>query len=612
MSGKIPVAEAFVLFEDRLAPAGGVSARLLTGLVGQHAYQTPAALEAWLEEAQGAGHWVAMALDYELGLALEPAAASPDWRGDAPHPLAIFWAFSGCEVFSADQVAAWLEARLRALPADSLRAGIGGLTPAIDFAAYESGVSRILDYISAGDCYQVNYTFPLDFYWFGHPLALYAALRREQPVGHGALFSLPALTALSFSPELFVKKTGRRLIVRPMKGTAARLADPVPDELAREALQCSQKNRAENLMIVDLLRNDLGRLAIPGSVAVTSLFEVETYPTVHQMVSQVEARVAHGGLAEVLAALFPCGSITGAPKIRAMQIISELEVRPRGLYTGSLGLLDPEGDFHLNVAIRTLRLEGNSQGSMGIGSGIVADSEPMAEWEECLLKGAFLTRLDPGVELIETLRLEVAGGTALYPLLERHLERLARSADWLGFSCDKQAVLEQLAGAARQCDGIWRVRLGLKKSGELAVTVQALGEPPAGPLYLNLACQPIHSRDPLRQHKTTARSLYDQALAGIAATPEVFDVLFCNERGEVVEGARSNVFVQLDGRWYTPPLSAGCLPGVLRAELLDRGEVEERVLRLDDLRKAQALRCGNALRGLVEVCFAMESGDLLG
>lgn len=601
MSGDMPAPEPFVLFEDRLAPPGAVAARLLTGLVDQHTYTTATALAAWMDRVADAGCWVAMALDYELGLLLEPAAALPEGGMDTQLPGAFFWAFSDAQTLSAEQVQAWLNARLLALPPDARLAGVGGLEPAISPAAYEAGVQRILDYIAAGDCYQVNYTFPLNFCWYGHPLALYDALRRQQPVGHGALFSMAGYTALSFSPELFVKKIGQRLVVRPMKGTAARHLDPLADQTAREALQASEKNRAENLMIVDLLRNDLGRLAQPGSVQVNTLFEVESYPTLHQMVSQVEAQAPGAGLGEVLAALFPCGSITGAPKIRAMQIIQELEPSPRGLYTGSLGVLAPDGDFHLNVAIRTLRLYPGGQGTMGVGSGIVADSDPRSEWEECLLKGAFLTRLDPGLELIETLRLEVVQGQGRYPLLAGHLERLARSARWLGFAYQGQSVMAALVEASHQREGCWRIRLGLKKSGEISLKVQALGDEPTGPRSLRLASQPIDSSDPLRQHKTTARALYDLALAGISNTPEVFDVLFCNERGEVVEGARSNIFVQLNGRWFTPPLSAGCLPGVLRADLLARAEVHERTLTRDDLRHAQALRCGNALRGWVDV-----------
>jgi len=523
------------------------------------------------------------ALDYELGRLLEPAVAVGPPPQRAP---ARFWQFDRCCPLSAKEVDDWLGSELAGLDGDDAMAGIGGLSPGLEAQAYLKAVERIQDWIAAGDCYQVNFSFPLGFQWFGSPLALYARLRQQQPVRYGGLLMHAEGAVVSLSPELFLMRSGQHLITRPMKGTAAHHQEPA-------ALRASAKDRAENLMIVDLLRNDLGRVAEIGSVSVDALFAIEEYPTVRQMVSQISARLADSvTMADLLSALFPCGSVTGAPKIRAMQIIGELETAPRQLYTGAFGWLAPDGDFRLNVAIRTLELEASGKGCMHIGSGIVADSDPLGEWQECWLKAAFLVASDPGLQLIETLRCENGN----YPRLEGHLARLAASAAWLGFVCDVDRLRAVLA--AQATDGLQRVRLTLDKQGRVEVTTAPL-LPLDGAMAACLADQPIDSRHPLRRHKTTARMRYDQALASLAEHPGCFDMLFFNERGEVAEGARSNVFVERDGTLLTPPVSSGALPGVLRAELLASGRAREAVLWPADLTGGFWL--GNALRGLIPV-----------
>jgi len=311
------------------------------------------------------------------------------------------------------------------------------------------------------------------------------------------------------------------------------------------------------------------------------------------MVSEISARVGGRSFSDVLPALFPCGSITGAPKIRAMQIAAQLETRPRQLYTGALGWLAPNGDFRLNVAIRTLELAAGGMGKLGVGSGIVADSRPAAEWQECLLKARFMTDCDPGLRLIETLRRENGG----YPRLAGHLERLRRSAKWLGFVLDEVAVGEALS--RQPATGIWRVRLTLGKAGDIEVQAFPMHDVPDGCRYARLAESHIDSSDPLRHHKTTERRLYDAALAGLPDDSSIFDLVFLNERGEVAEGARSNVFVERNGLLLTPPLASGCLPGVLRGELLAGGQAIEAILRPEDLQSGFWL--GNALRGLLPV-----------
>lgn len=533
-----------------------------------------------MRRLRGQSSWVVVALEYELGYLLEPRSAPAGWQpGEAV--LARFWRFRQRESLTAEEAEHWLTAH-----AAGQAAGIGGWQPAMARESYFSTVDRIKRLIFAGDCYQVNFTFPLDFAWFGTPLALYARLRDRQPVRYGGFVGDAQGGVVSLSPELFLERKGEYLHTRPMKGTAPR-SEPV------EQLRNSAKDRAENLMIVDLLRNDLGRVAENGSVFVDRLFDIEDYPTVWQMVSAISARVGQCDFEAILRALFPCGSITGAPKIRAMQIAADLEVAPRGLYTGALGWLAPDGDFRLNVAIRTLVMAADGRGCLGVGSGIVADSQADAEWRECLLKANFLRDCDPGVLLIETLRRE----NGVYPRLAGHLARLRRSAAWLGFVLDETQVLELLGG--QPTEGCWRVRLTLGKNGQLAVQSCSLPEESPGPRLACLAAEAIDSTYPLRAHKTTDRAIYDAALAEIGGDPAMFDVVFFNERGEVAEGARSTVFVERDGLLLTPPLSSGALPGVLRAELLTQGRAREAVLTRDDL--AGGFWLGNALRGLIRV-----------
>ena len=532
-----------------------------------------------LAVVEGGDLWCIAALEFELGYLLEPATAPAGWSARPERPLARFWRFRRRIAMDAIAAEAWLSAQGGEQPA-----GVGGIQSAVDEKRHTAAVDRIREYISAGDCYQANFTFPLTFEWFGHPLALYARLRERQPVRYGGFLGDADSGIVSLSPELFLEKQGDRLVTRPMKGTLARR-----ESAAR--LLASAKDRAENLMIVDLLRNDLGRVAEKGSVKVESLFTIEDYPTVWQMVSEISARVPGVRLAAILRALFPCGSISGAPKIRATQILAALENEPRGLYTGAFGWIAPDGDFRLNVAIRTLELAAGHGGRLGIGSGIVADSGAAAEWQECQLKANFLRDCDPGLKLIETLRRD----EGRFPRLAGHLERLRRSANWFGFPFDEAALRQRLDNLPGS--GVWRVRLTLAKSGD--IELQSFPLPVTRPVHrLTLvATRRIVSGDPLRRHKTTARQLYDEALGSLVPDSPVFDVVFLNERGEVAEGARSNVFVEREGVLLTPPLDSGALPGVLRAELLASGQARETVLWPEDLR--DGLWLGNALRGLV-------------
>ena len=571
-------------FEDRRAPAGEPAAWLFEGLVDCLTVCDLASFESAMAAVEDGEYWTVCALDYELGYLLEPAAAPASWQASSNQSLARFWRFERCQVFDTAAAEAWLIAHGGKAPA-----GIAGLQSEISEASYLTAVQRIQDYIADGDCYQVNFTFPLNFEWFGSPIALYSRLRELQPVSYGGFVGDAQGGMVSLSPELFLARHGDRLQTRPMKGTAAK-------NLPAEHLLRSTKDLAENLMIVDLLRNDLGRIAENGSVVVDRLFNIEDYPTVWQMVSEISARVPGRRFGDILRALFPCGSITGAPKIRAMQIAAELENTPRAAYTGALGWLAPTGDFRLNVAIRTLELANDGRGKLGVGSGIVADSAPSAEWQECLLKANFLRDCDPGLQLIETLRRE--GG--VYPMWAGHMARLKCSAAYFGFPLDEQLLFRELG--RQPAKGSWRVRLTLDKAG--AIDVQALAFDGAAPemCLAALAKQRIDSCDVLRRHKTTVRLLYDAALRSLPADSPIFDLIFLNERGEVAEGARSNIFVERNGLLLTPPLESGALPGVLRASLLTAGKAREAVLWPADLQ--QGFWLGNALRGLFEANLA--------
>ena len=467
---------------------------------------------------------------------------------------------------------------------------------------YLQAIDRVKAYISAGDVYQINMTFKYLFELVGNPWSLYASLRQRQRVAHGAFIQTRDFDVLSLSPELFVRVDDGKATVRPMKGTAGRGLTTAEDEALRRWLASDKKSRAENLMIVDLLRNDLGRVAEIGTVNVEDLFSVETYPTLHQMTSTVTAHWnGEVTASQLIGNLFPCGSITGAPKVRAIEIIRELETEPRGIYTGAIGMFAPGGDAHFNVAIRTLVIDRTGHGEMGIGSGIVHDSDPSAEYEECLLKAHFLTEPSSPYSLIETMRWQADGG---YYLLENHLARLEASAQHFGIAYDPGGVREALELLATEfADKTLRVRLLLDQSGEITLTHVSTSVPkPGDRLTYVFSEKPIDSRDPHRYHKTTNRELLDAEYTRLTAETGCDEVLFLNENGEVTEGSRSNLFVELDGRLMTPPVSCGLLDGTLRRSLMDAPDsnIVEQVLMPPDLEKAQRVYLGNSVMGLIE------------
>jgi para-aminobenzoate synthetase/4-amino-4-deoxychorismate lyase len=585
----------FALLDDCDATAERRSSRLYTDFAHERACVDAHALDAVCAEVerdlQRGLHAVVVA-DYEFGRNLQFGRVG---RGDA-HALRVLM-FRVCERLSRDEASAWLAAQDASNETPSV-AGVGGIEPSVTRAGFDAAIAAVHDALREGESYQINYTFRLDFDVFGSAPALYRRLRERQAVHYGALIALPdGRTVVSCSPELFVEKQGELLRARPMKGTAPRDADP-------EALRHDAKNRAENVMIVDLLRNDMSRVAVTGSVNVPALFSVEPYASVWQMTSTVEAQVIPGtSFADIVRALFPCGSITGAPKYRTMQLIDEIEGSPRGLYTGAIGWLEASGDFCLSVAIRTLVIDSaQRRGVLGIGAGIVLDSVAADEYEECLLKARFLTGADPGFELFETTYATRDEGVRHYA---RHVARLKGSAAYLGFVFDEPALDAHITQhcAAFEADKPYRLRVALDKGGRIAITSAPLGALPADTVTVLLASEhgfaPRSSADSLLGHKTTRRADYDRAWQAAEAAG-AFDMLFCNERGELTEGGRSSVFVQLDGKWWTPPIDAGVLPGVMRAVLMEELLAAECVLTPADLEEAEALLISNALRGAVK------------
>ncbi|MFT0169893.1 aminodeoxychorismate synthase component I [Paraburkholderia mimosarum] len=617
-----PGGAVFALLDDGDSTAESRSSRLYTGFVRELACERAANLDAVCAQVNaelGAGLHALVIGDYEFGRALEFAKRDTASSFETQHGDAAlrFLLFERCEKCSREEADAWLAAQEGGeSPAP---AGIAGVTIGVDRERFEQDIASVQDALRAGDSYQINYTYRLGFEAFGSPLALYRRLRERQRVRYGALIALPGdRWVLSCSPELFVEKRGKTLRAKPMKGTAARSANAEEDAAAARFLANDPKNRAENVMIVDLLRNDVSRVARTGSVHVPALFSVEPYASVWQMTSTVEASLREGTtFADAMRALFPCGSITGAPKHRTMELIEALEHAPRGLYTGTIGWLDASkegetcGDFCLSVVIRTLTLDAPAKGrgairhgEMGVGAGIVLDSVAADEYEECRLKARFLTDADPGLECFETMYATRAGGVRH---AERHLARLAASAAWLGFPCDVEALrarLNETCATFADDDAPHRMRLALGKSGAVTITsvpLAALAHDTVGVLLApDHGFAPVESADALLLRKTTRRAEFDRAWREAEALG-AFDMLFFNERGELTEGGRSNVFVKLDGKWYTPPLASGVLPGVMRGVLLDDASFggSERVLTRDDVLEAEALVLTNALRGAV-------------
>jgi para-aminobenzoate synthetase/4-amino-4-deoxychorismate lyase len=534
---------------------------------------------ATVEEAVNTrGLWAAGYLAYDASPAFDSALCARAPRGTLP--LMLFGLFRQPE-------------RLERLPLDGCDGySLDEWQPSLGSEAHRRAVARIMTHIARGDSYQVNYTFSLRAAFEGDPRSLFYDLQRAQQAAYAAYLSLDGHAICSASPELFLRLDHDRAVCRPMKGTAARGHYLVADADQMEWLVSSEKNRAEHVMIVDMVRNDLGRVAEVGSVEVASLFDVERYPTLLQMTSTVGARSA-APLTEIMRALFPSASITGAPKVRTMELIAELEDAPRGVYTGAIGFISPNRLAQFNVAIRTVVVDRSAgRATYGVGGGIVWDSDAADEYAECGIKARILTRPPPDFDLLETMLWQPESG---YFLLDRHLERLREAAAYFVRPCDTRQIGNELQALAERLPSIdHRLRVLVAADGEVSIQATPLGaDSPRSRFRIGLAAAAVDSADRYLYFKTTHRQFYEQALA---QRPDCDDVLLYNERGELTESCHANLVIRRNGRLVTPPVASGLLAGTFRAELLASGEIQEDVFRVDELAEADEILLINSVR----------------
>jgi len=548
--------------------------------------RTPDEVFQCLEKIEQSGLWAAGFVSYEAAGAFDDALKT---HSPGNLPLLQFGLFQGLEKVDL---------------ASSRDYSLGEWTPSVTRDEYFEAIASIKDHIAAGDTYQVNYTFRLNADFEGDPLPFFCDLAAAQQGGFGAFIETDDFAICSASPELFFELKDGIITSRPMKGTLPRGLIFSNDWKQAETLKNSPKDRAENIMIVDMIRNDIGRVAEAGSVETLSRFDVEKYPTVWQMTSTVKGRVGPDrradrgrlgdpSLPNLFRALFPCASITGAPKAKTMELIRGLEKGPRGIYTGAIGFIAPNRDAQFNVAIRTAVIQ-NDKAEYGIGGGIVWDSDAESEYEEAITKSRILARRMPVFQCLETMLWE--DGEIF--LLELHLKRLAESAEYFDFKCDLEKIRDHLSRL--EFNESMKVRLLLSKDGSFKVEAFAGVIARACRLQrqdasatLEIAKEPVDSKDVFLYHKTTNRAVYEKAKADF---PNADDVLLYNGHGEITESCRANVVVELDGRKVTPPVSCGLLAGTFRDELLENGEITERAITLDDLKRADAIWLINSVR----------------
>jgi para-aminobenzoate synthetase / 4-amino-4-deoxychorismate lyase len=577
---------------DDLVPGSERSFRLV-GPVGLLEARRPAEVAETIEAADAAaerGLWVAGFVAYEAAPGLDPEIAVRVRPPDDPFaamPLAWFAMFEGREAVPP----------LEPPHAEPRGLGRSPWRPSVDRTAYDAAIDRIRDLIAAGHTYQVNYTLRLRAQVAGEARGFYRDLCLAQRGGYAAYLDLGRYRVLSASPELFFRIDGERITTRPMKGTARRGRWLAEDEEIAARLAASEKERAENAMIVDLLRNDLGRICRAGSVEVERMHEAERFETVWQLTSTVGGDLRpETTLVDVFRALFPSGSVTGAPKVWTTRIITDLEVAARGVYCGAIGYLAPPGSgeprANFNVAIRTVAFDAESGAAeYGVGGGITYDSTPANEYEEVLAKARVLTDVRPAFELIETLRHEPNAG---FLDLDEHLARLGASATYFGFRLELEDVIASLKTVVAERGEACAVRLSLARDGAISADVRDLPPEPTGPIRVALDDEPVDPSDLWLFHKTTRRAPYDRRLE---RRPDVDDVLLVNDRAEVTEATIANLAVRSGGTWVTPPLDSGLLPGTRRAAMLASGELVERVVTIDDLRRGDEIALVSSLRG---------------
>jgi para-aminobenzoate synthetase/4-amino-4-deoxychorismate lyase len=557
------------------------------------------------------GQYLVAAFAYELGRLIHhlPRPTKESQGVTDSHPLIEAWAFQEYQKLSKEQIDHYIAAELKALSNIEQLAGVMNLQASISEDHFCDDVEKIQEYIRSGDTYQINHTYRITGDVYGAPLALYSRLRERQPGRFGAYIAQDQHYLLSQSPELFIERQGDTLKAMPMKGTASALSDTA------NSLSDDPKNQAENVMIVDLLRNDLSRICLPNTVKVPHLFQVARHGDVLQMTSTVQGQIKPDvKLHDILNAVFPCGSVTGAPKKRSMEIIQELEQSDRGYYCGALGWLDPNGDFAFSVPIRTIEIEQDSSSqsvnfTLGVGAGITIDSDAEQEWHECQIKSAFLTELPSNTGVFET----IAVLNKKPQRLESHLDRIQSSARALCIPFDREKARVIILNTCARLDQDLpaRLRLDLATNGDLSAqcgTLDQIHEPVKifwAKDILPMNCE-MSSSNRLLTHKVNSRDLYDLAWQE-AVKLGGFDALFVNEQGFVTEGGRSSLFIKPANRneWLTPPLSAGVLPGVMRKALLTDPAINAREanLTIQDVLMAKEIMLSNALRGTIKAHF---------
>lgn len=569
-----------IRFDDRRTGAS-YEFRGLREVVEAHSVDQVIPAFEFIQTAVAGGKWAAGFVSYEAAQAFDDVLTVR--LGDTgPAPPLLFFAL--------------YDDRVKPGP---VRTGRYELTPWAGVESpdrYGQSLRRIQSYIQAGDTYQVNYTYQQSAQFSGDPQAFYADLLTAQSASYSAYLDTGRFQILSASPELFFHQQGNHIVCRPMKGTSARGRWPEEDRALLAALLASEKERAENVMIVDLIRNDLGRVARFGTVHVDELFQAEQYETVWQLVSTVSAEIRPGiGIVDLFRALFPCGSVTGAPKVRTMEIIAELESTPRGVYCGAIGMLAPPGvdapAASFSVAIRTVTIDGEiGTASYGVGGGITHGSRIDQEYEETRAKARVLIRKAADFALIETIRWESDRG---FWFLSEHLDRLQDSADYCGYEFDREQIEGQLLAATGAFpDSPMRVRLSLGEQGQVNIETGRIVQTDK-PLRVAVDHLPVDPSDWRLFHKTSMRGRYEEARF---RHPDADDVLMVNLDGQITESTIANVIVRLDGKWLTPPISSGCLPGVMRRVLLEAGEIEEAPVLVSDLARAEGLELINSVR----------------
>ena len=601
-----------ILLDDVSSSNKNPKSRLYECNIGYMEVYEPEDIEKSLELVQSRlenGIHAVCCFSYNLGLVFQ---GLPPKASLLNSPLIRAWFFKEYKKLSATEVDEWIESRLYVERSQQVETdgGIVDVNFEIDKKTFCENINSIHTEIREGETYQVNYTFNITGKTYGSTIGLYKRLRQRQRCRYGALICCEGNRVLSFSPELFLSKTGTNIKTKPMKGTMS------SRERSAQDLKNDKKNRAENVMIVDLLRNDLSRISKLGSVKTPQLFEVETVGDILQMTSSVTSEISpYITMTDLLRATFPCGSITGAPKKSTMGIISELERSGRGIYCGSLGWFDAVApgnkglaDFTLNVAIRTLEIDSKNNFSFGVGSGVTIDSNSQTEWNECLLKSNFFVKLPSAVGVFESMLLK----DNIVLRQDAHFNRLSKSAENLGIPYNLDEIefnLQEYIHNTKYLNiGHWKIRVALSASGKLNIKHSKLEDILKNNVVfwandlIGRTSGVTNSNDPLLMHKTSSRASYDLAYSE-AEKNGGFDAIFVNEKNEVTEGGRSNFLIKKKGVMLTPPLECGLLPGIMRGELLNSGDylIREEVIRKKDVNADTEIYLCNSLRGLFKV-----------